>query len=69
MFTNRSSQRVDLSTELGFAVVEGVARVFAAPSRVRSRVVGQATNVVDGVQGATSYCANRVVRLTGRGNT
>jgi len=41
MFPSRSSQRVDLSTELGFAVVEGMVLVCTAPGRFRRHVTGQ----------------------------
>lgn len=63
MFPSSSSQRVDLSTELGFAVVEGVVLVCTAPGRFRRHLTGQGSGATGGV---VQFAKSGVARVTGR---
>jgi len=58
--------RVDLSTELGFAIVGGIALAFATPGLVRRHVTGQLTSMVDGVRDVAGFCTSRLRQLTVR---
>ncbi len=66
MFPSRGTERVDLSTELGFALVGGVALVCAAPGRVGRRVTDRVTGTVDTAHDVAEFCTSRVVSLTHR---
>jgi hypothetical protein len=56
---SKSPEHVALSTELGFAVVEGIELIFATPGRVSKQVNG----AVDGVMG---FWTSRIATLLGR---
>ncbi len=66
MFPSRSSDRADLSTELGFAVVGGIALAYTAPGRVVRHVTGKVTGVLDTAHDVAASCTNRVARAAGR---
>jgi hypothetical protein len=59
MPASKSPEHVALSTELGFAVVEGIELIFATPGRVSKQVNG----AVDGV---TGFWTGRIATLLGR---
>lgn len=67
MFPARGSHRTDLSTEFGFAVVEGIELIWTTPGRVSRHVTGQVNDVAARIQGAAASGGARVARLTGRG--
>ena len=56
---SKSPEHVALSTELGFAVVEGIELIFATPGRVSKQVNG----AVGGVMG---FWTSRIATLLGR---
>jgi hypothetical protein len=66
MFPGRSSDRVDLSTELGFAVVGGVAFACSTPGRVGRRVTERVSSMLDAAHDVTDCCGSRLRQLTGQ---
>lgn len=62
MLASRSSDRANLSTELGYAVVGGIALVYTAPGRVGRQVTG----VAGAVSSVAESWTSRLVGLAGR---
>lgn len=66
MFPSRSSDRADLSTELGFAVVGGIALVYTAPGRVVRHISGKVTGALETAHDVAESLTSRVARVAGR---
>lgn len=66
MFPSRSSDRADLSTEIGFAVVGGIALAYTAPGRVVRHVTGKVTGALGSAQNVAESCTDHIARVAGR---